>query len=163
MKSPFRLGLAVAVVVAVADWLSKYALLYVVNLPERQSIPILPFFDLTMVWNRGVSFGMMQTDGGYGRFALILFTGAIVVALLIWLWRCRRTLEAVALGGIIGGALGNIYDRLVYGAVADFFDFHLMGYHWYVFNLADAAISIGVGLLMLASVWPPASPGKADG
>ncbi|MFZ5931316.1 MAG: signal peptidase II [Pseudomonadota bacterium] len=162
MKPLVRLGLTVALGIGAADWLSKYIVLYVINLPARQNIPILPFLDLTMVWNRGVSFGMLQADSPYGRMALIGFTLAISLSVLVWLWRNDDILSAIALGGILGGALGNIYDRLVYGAVADFFDFHLMGYHWYVFNLADAGISVGVTLLLIRTFWIGDAANEAD-
>lgn len=162
MKPPVRLGLTVALGVAAADWLSKYVVLYLINLPTRQNIPVLPFFDLTMVWNRGVSFGMLQADSPYGWLALIGFTLAISISVLVWLWRNDDILSAIALGGVLGGALGNIYDRLVYGAVADFLDFHLMGYHWYVFNLADAGISVGVTLLLIRTFWIGDAANEAD-
>ena len=110
----------------------------------------------------GVSFGMLQADSPYGRMALIGFTLAISISVLVWLWRNDDILSAIALGGILGGALGNIYDRLVYGAVADFFDFHLMGYHWYVFNLADAGISVGVTLLLIRTFWIGDAANEAD-
>ncbi len=162
MKPSVRLGLWVALGIGVADWLSKYYILYVLNLPTRQNIQILPFFDLTMVWNRGVSFGMLQADSPYGRMALIGFTLAISVSVLVWLWRNDDILSAIALGGILGGALGNIYDRLMYGAVVDFFDFHMMGIHWYVFNVADAGISVGVTLLLIRTFWIGDAVNKAD-
>lgn len=162
MKYPVRLGLMVALGAAIADRLSKYAILYLIDLPERQNIQILPFFDLTMVWNRGVSFGMLAADGLTGRLALTGFTLAISLGVLLWLWRNDDILSAIALGGILGGALGNIYDRLMYGAVADFFDFHLLGYHWYVFNVADAAISIGVTLLLIRTFQTGEAANKAD-
>ena len=162
MRFPVRLGLGVALGVAAADWLSKYVILNIINLPERRTIPILPFFDLTMVWNRGVSFGMLQADAFAGRIALIGFTLAVTAVVMVWLWRNHDILSAIALGGILGGALGNIHDRLIYGAVADFFDFHLMGYHWYVFNVADAAISIGVILLLIRNFRPEEKVNEAD-
>ena len=149
MRRTLRTGLSVAACVAAADWVSKYAILHLIHLPLRQNIQILPFFDLTMVWNRGVSFGLFQADSPYGRMILIGFTALVSLGVLLWLWRNHDMLSAIALGAILGGALGNIHDRLKYGAVADFFDFHLMGYHWYVFNLADAGISIGVTLLLI--------------
>ena len=152
--------MSIALLVAAADWISKYAVLYWIDLPARQNIPILPFFDLTMVWNRGISFGMLQSDGVYGRALLLLFTGLIVIAMMFWLWRSQRILEAAALGAIIGGAAGNIHDRVVYGAVADFFDFHLMGWHWYVFNIADAAICVGAALLLVSSFRAPEQSSK---
>lgn len=162
MNPLFRAGLRVAMAVAAADWLSKYYVLRVLRLPEVQSIAILPFLDLTMVWNRGISFGLFPADGAYGRAVLIGFAGALSIVLAIWLWRSKNLLEAAALGAILGGALGNIYDRFVFGAVADFFDFHLMGYHWYVFNVADAAISIGVVLLLAGSFLITGKPDKSN-
>ncbi|MSP43809.1 MAG: signal peptidase II [Alphaproteobacteria bacterium] len=155
MTSAVRLGLLAALGVAIADWLSKYYVLNIINLPARQNIQILPFFDLNMVWNRGVSFGMLQADSVLARWGLIGFTVAITLGVLAWLWRNNDCLNALALGAILGGALGNIHDRLIYGAVADFFDFHLMDAHWYVFNVADAAISIGVALLLIRSFLIP--------
>ncbi|MEQ1890051.1 MAG: signal peptidase II [Alphaproteobacteria bacterium] len=152
----------VAICVSVADWLSKYAVLYLINLPARQNIQLLPFFDLNMVWNRGVSFGLLQADSLYGRLALTGFTLAVSFGVLVWLWRNHDILSAIALGGILGGAVGNIYDRLKFGAVADFFDFHLMGYHWYVFNLADAGISVGAALLLVRTFWLGEAANKAD-
>jgi signal peptidase II len=154
LRRPFPCGAFVAALTAAADWLSKYAVLYGMDLPARGNIPILPFFDLTMVWNRGISFGLLQSDGVLGRALLVLFTSLIAAVLVFWLWRSQRLLEAAALGAIIGGAVGNIHDRVVYGAVADFFDFHLMGWHWYVFNIADAAICIGAAMLLVSSFWP---------
>lgn len=151
MSRHTRAGVRVAMAVAAVDWFSKYYVLEVVNLPARRNIQILPFLDLTMVWNKGISFGLLQADGFYGWLALLAFASLLSVALGVWLWRSKSLLEAVALGAILGGALGNIYDRVRFGAVADFFDFHLMGYHWYVFNVADAAISIGVAVLLASS------------
>ncbi|HEX4889648.1 MAG TPA: signal peptidase II [Alphaproteobacteria bacterium] len=162
MKPEVKLGLVIAAAIAVADWLSKYIVLYVIDLPARQNIQILPFFDLTMVWNRGVSFGMLQADSPYAHLALTGFVVLISLGVVAWLWQNTDKLSAIALGGILGGALGNIYDRVKYGAVADFFDFHLMGYHWYVFNLADAAISIGVTLLLIRTFWVADEVNEAD-
>lgn len=162
MKPALRLGLITALAVGITDWLSKYLILHVIQLPARRNIQILPFFDLTMVWNRGVSFGMLQADSPLARWVLIGFTLAVSLGVLIWLYRNEDRLSALALGGILGGALGNIHDRLVYGAVADFFDFHLLGAHWYVFNVADAAISTGVALLLIRSFWFADKLNEAD-
>lgn len=159
-----RLGLVMAALVAAADQASKYVILYVLNLPEHGSAVILPFLDLTMVWNRGISYGWLQTGGAAGRWLLVGFTGIICAVLGVWMMRQPRVLSAVALGAILGGALGNLYDRIIYGAVADFLDFHFFGYHWYVFNIADAAISIGAVLLLTGAFRDgPARREEADG
>lgn len=142
-------GLLLAGIIAIADWAAKYVILYVIDLPARQSIPVLAFLDLSMVWNRGISYGWLQAEGELGRWLLVAASAAIIGGLALWLTRQQHMLGAMALGCVIGGALGNLYDRAVYGAVADFLDFHLLGYHWYVFNIADAAISIGAGLLVI--------------
>lgn len=145
------MGLLTALGIFVADRLSKYAILEIVGLPARGQISLLPFLDLTMVWNRGVSFGMLQADDMTGRLLLAGFAALVVCGLLIWLYRNTQLLVSVALGGIIGGAVGNLYDRLAWGAVADFVDLHILDYHWYVFNLADAAITLGVAALIIDS------------
>ena len=151
MRRPVTLGLLTALGIFVADRLSKYAILEIVALPARGQISLLPFLDLTMVWNRGVSFGMLQADDMTGRLLLAGFAALVVCGLLIWLYRNTQLLVSVALGGIIGGAGGNLYDRLAWGAVADFVDLHILDYHWYVFNLADAAITLGVAALIIDS------------
>jgi signal peptidase II len=109
---------------------------------------------LTMVWNRGVTFGLLRMTGAAGPF--ILAGGAVIVvgALLVWLWRAERGLISVAVGAIAGGAVGNILDRLRLGAVVDFIHAHIGGWSWYVFNVADAAIVCGVAALALDSLRP---------
>ena len=112
-------------------------------------IEVTPFFDITMVWNYGVSFGLFPAEDNIARFVLIGFQTFVSLALFVWLLSVRNVILASAIGMVIGGALGNVIDRFIYGAVADFFDFHLFGYHWYIFNVADAAIVVGVALLLL--------------
>ena len=121
-----RLGLlayAIAAAVIVLDQLSKYWVLAVYNLPERGTVEITPFFSLSMVWNRGVSFGLLQADLNWARWGLVLFSGAVAVARVIWARKAVRPFLAVALGLVIGGAVGNLIDRVRLGAVADFLDF----------------------------------------
>jgi signal peptidase II len=149
-----RRGLAVAAVVAVADQLSKAWVLGV--FAERQPVehmqPVTGFFNLVLTWNRGMSFGLFNSDSAVNA---IVFTGVaamIVTGLVIWLRRVEQTLLALAVGMVIGGAVGNVIDRVWRGAVVDFLDFHLAGWHFYVFNLADAAISVGVGLMLIDSL-----------
>jgi len=153
MLSPRAIGLGLALLVLIADQASKPWLL---ALMERNpgGVEVTPFFNLVMVWNRGVSFGLFSDDSDTRRILLILAASGITLWLLFWLWRGATRLVSVALGMVIGGAVGNIFDRLRYGAVADFFDFHLAGWHWPAFNIADCAIVVGVGLLLFDSFLP---------
>ena len=139
-----------------------------------QAIRVGPFFNLVMVWNRGVSFGLFPADGAADRIFLLAFSGAIVTGLAVWLWTLKGVSKDAAQGGaarltglgiglVIGGALGNMLDRLRYGAVADFFHLHAFGYDWYVFNIADAAIVAGVGLLLYESLLGRERPGPGRG
>lgn len=111
-------------------------------------IEISPIFDLTMVWNYGVSFGLFRADSAIGRWLLVAVTGAIAIGFSVWLLRTLRPLRIWALGLVVGGAAGNLIDRIIYGAVADFFDFSGLGFPW-VFNVADAAINVGAALLLI--------------
>jgi signal peptidase II len=142
---------AIAAAVVVLDQLVKFWVLGVVQLQDKGSIHLLPIFQLTMVWNPGVSFGLLRADSPSGRWILVASAVAIVVALALWARRLDRSLTAVALGLVIGGAVGNnLIDRVRFGAVADFLDFHGLFFPW-VFNVADSAICVGVGLLLLDS------------
>ncbi len=147
-------GLIVAAVVIVLDQLSKWVMLDVVSIATRPPIEVTPFFNFVMVWNYGVSFGMLSHPERWMVYVLIAVALAIVAFMVRWLWRAERLLVALALGSVIGGALGNVIDRVRFGAVADFLDFHMMGYHWPAFNVADAAIFIGVALLIFDSIKP---------
>ena len=115
-------------------------------------IPVTSFFDLVLVHNRGASFGIFSDAPGWASVALIVFAILISIALAIWMWRVNETLLAVALALVIGGAVGNVIDRIRFGAVVDFLDFHVAGWHWPAFNIADSAITIGVILLILDSL-----------
>ena len=155
----FRLGLIFAGFIFVFDQLSKWFVLDELLLPKVQNIPLLsagPFgLDLTMVWNRGVTFGLFSGDGPWNHVVLAGLAGAIAVFLVRWLARAEGRMVALALGAVIGGAFGNVLDRLRFGAVVDFVDAHAWGWHWYVFNVADAAIVCGVGVLLLDALLPP--------
>jgi signal peptidase II len=156
MSGLTRLGLAFATGALVLDQISKFLLLQVLGLAamgEGGSYRITSFFNIVMAWNEGVSFGLFPADSLAGRALLVSFSLGVVSALGVWLFRVADRFVAVGIGLIIGGALGNVIDRLRFGAVADFFDFHAFGYHWYVFNVADAAIVIGVGLLVFESLF----------
>ncbi len=142
-----RLGLAVAAAVAVADQLVKWwAIPALAAWPG--GIEVLPVFNLVMVWNRGVSFGLLG-GAALPPWLLAGFAGLVAVGLAVWLARVNGRWLVVGIGLIIGGAVGNIVDRLLHGAVADFFDFHIGAYHWPAFNVADAAISVGLAALVI--------------
>lgn len=140
-------ALVLAAGIAAADQASKVWLIGVMQ-DAGGRIELTPFFNLVMVWNRGVSFGLFQSAGA-GRWLLVALTLAIMIGLTIWLWREHRPLSRFAIAGVLGGALGNVIDRISpRAAVADFFDAHLMGYHWPAFNVADTAITLAVAVLI---------------
>jgi signal peptidase II len=142
------LGLTIGTLTVVADQASKLWLLFAFDLGAKGTVAVTPFFDLVLVWNRGVSYGLLTQDTDLGRLGLIAFAAVASFALVIWLARVTSALTAAAIGLILGGAIGNAIDRIAYGAVADFFAFHAFGFEWYVFNIADVAIVAGViGLL----------------
>ena len=143
-------GIAVAVAGLAVDQASKLWMLGPYDIESRGRVAVAPVLDLVLVWNRGVSYGLLTQSGALGRWLLIAF--GILGSLLFgwWLLRTRRLLAALSLGLIVGGAASNVIDRLAYGAVADFFLLHLGGFEWYVFNLADLWIVAGVAGLILA-------------
>lgn len=150
--SGLRLGLTIAAVVFAADQALKYWIVQVYDLAAQGRVPVLPFMDLVMVWNRGISYGLFQQEGLIGRLVLLAIS-VLACGLLVWWLRQPGTrLQAWALGLILGGAAGNAVDRLVYGAVADFVLLHAGSFEWYVFNIADAAIVVGVALLLYAGL-----------
>lgn len=155
MSPPLRAGILSAVAAIVLDQVSKLWLLFVFDIGHRGTVKVTPFFDLVLAWNIGISFGWLQNDGQAAQIALMAVKAVAVVALAIWMTRSRTFLATVALGLIIGGAVGNAIDRLAYGAVVDFALFHLQiggnTYNWYVFNLADVAIVAGVAGLLYDS------------
>lgn len=148
------LGLGVAFVVLTADQLHKWWMIHVFDIAARGRVEVTPFFDLVLVWNKGISYGLLSQDSDLGRLFLVGFAVVITLGLAVWLARIRSRLLAVSVGLIIGGAIGNAIDRLIYGAVADFFSFHAYGFYWYVFNIADVAIVAGVAGLFYDSLLP---------
>lgn len=148
MTSSTRLGLGVAAVVLVLDQLTKWLILEYVMQPPRV-IEVTPFFNLVMAWNRGVSFGMFAHGADMMPYVLSLLALAICWLLFGWLRKVNDPWPAVALGMVMGGAVANVIDRLRFGAVADFLDFHVAGYHWPAFNVADSGIVVGVVLLLI--------------
>jgi signal peptidase II len=148
-----------AVFIAVVDQLSKWWLLNKValqgkNIAEPQFVEkVTPFFNLVLTHNKGVTFGLLNAiDHQYMPFILAGAAAVILFFLGRWLLRTHSLLVAIGLGSVIGGAIGNLIDRLRYGSVVDFLDFFYRDYHWYAFNVADASIVIGVGLLILDSL-----------
>jgi signal peptidase II len=143
-------GILIAVGVAILDQLAKWGIInHFAGQPEiARQITVTGFFNLVLTMNRGISFGIFN-DPDMGEIILVLVAAVIIAGLLIWLRRVKSGLLAVAIGFIIGGAVGNALDRVVRGAVVDFLDFHVGQWHPFAFNLADAAISVGVALLVL--------------
>jgi signal peptidase II len=144
-------GFLTAIVILALDQITKWWIVGKVMDPPR-AIEVTPFFNLVMVWNRGITFGLFG-DAQWGRWAFAALALGIVVVLITWLMRAARRWVAGALGLIIGGAIGNVIDRVRWGAVADFLDFHVAGWHWPAFNVADSAIVVGVGLLLLDALF----------
>ena len=138
---PFGLGCA-AIVIAI-DQLSKWLILTEVMNPPRV-IEITGFLNLVLVSNKGVSFGLFSSDAVWAQPALAGFAALVSILLVFWMRQAQHCFSAIFLGLVVGGALGNAIDRLLHEAVVDFLDFHVAGYHWPVFNIADSAITVGV-------------------
>jgi signal peptidase II len=155
MTSPVRAGIIAAIVTLIIDQASKLWLLFVFDIAHRGAVQVTPFFDLVLAWNVGISFGWFQSDSAAAQIALMAIKVVAVVVLAIWMARSRTPLATVALGLIIGGAIGNAIDRFAYGAVVDFALFHVQigekTLNWYIFNLADVAIVAGVAALLYDS------------
>jgi signal peptidase II len=157
-----RIGLAIAGALIVLDQASKWYFREIVHLPAIGHIRVLPFFSFTMVWNKGVSFGLFGAGTLAGRIALVVFSLVISGFVAHWLWTATRLRAAVASGLILGGALGNVIDRVYFGRVFDFLDFSGLGFPW-IFNVADSAISIGVALLVLDAFFDKGAKGVQGG
>ena len=152
--TPFRLGLAAALLTLALDQASKLWLYFRTDLVVTQPWRLGPFADVVVVWNRGVSYGLFQQEGDLGRWLLVALSVAAALGLGLWMRRAGSRLLAAALGLIVGGAIGNAIDRAVYGAVFDFVHLHIGDWSWYVFNPADAAIVAGVIGLILDMLRP---------
>ena len=149
---PLRYGLILAFAVMALDQLTKWWVLEGLMQPPQRII-LTPFFNLVSGWNRGVSFGMFDGDSPLNKWLLISLALVVVAVLLMWLKRAEGRLVSYALGLIIGGAIGNVIDRIHFGAVADFLDFYIGDYHWPAFNIADAGITVGAVILVLDSLF----------
>jgi signal peptidase II len=150
-----RLGVVAAAIVLALDQASKFWLVRVFDIAHRGAVKVTPFFDLVLAWNQGISFGWFQNDGPMAQIVLLAIKAVAVVILAVWMARSHTLLATIALGLIIGGAVGNGIDRFAYGAVVDFALFHVQigenTFNWYVFNLADVAIVAGVTALLYDS------------
>jgi signal peptidase II len=150
-----RAGAITAIAALAIDQASKLWLLYGFDIAHRGAVKVTPFLDLVLAWNVGISFGWFQSENQFAQVALIAIKAVAVIVLGIWMARSRTLLATLALGLIIGGAVGNGIDRFLHGAVVDFALFHLdiagNSYNWYVFNLADVAIVAGVAALLYDS------------
>lgn len=162
-----------AILVFLADQLSKWSVTehmirpvngespltlteWLLNAPDPlpyTEIYVLPFFNLVMVWNKGISFGLFNDTADYGPLILTVLAGIIVLWFVIWLAAVQSRTQAFAIALVIGGALGNMLDRIRFKAVVDFLDFHLFGFHWPAFNISDSAIVVGVFLLIIYSLF----------
>jgi signal peptidase II len=155
--SPRSLGLIFAATAFAIDQGNKYWMLDVFRIEDRAPIPVFPFLDIVMAWNKGISYSLFRADTEIARWILLGLSLVVTAVFVVWLWRARGRIVGAGLGLIIGAALANALDRFVHGAVADFYHFHtpfsLGPLSNYVFNLADVAIVAGVGLLLYDSLF----------
>jgi signal peptidase II len=140
-KLPF--ALIAAVVIVAADQASKWWIVERLMQPPK-IVPLTPFLDIVLVWNRGITFGLFNRGGAAQPIVFTALAIVIAAGLLVWLKGVRQGWVAVAIGAILGGAIGNVLDRLRFGGVVDFIDFHVAGWHWWAFNVADSAICVAV-------------------
>jgi signal peptidase II len=161
LAMPQRLGAILVVAVIVGDQLSKWWLYDYLVAEGRRMVELLPFINLVAVWNYGVSFGMFNSGSTAAAWIFIALALVIVAVLAVWLYRAARAVPAAALGLVIGGAVGNVLDRIRYGAVFDFLDVHAAGWHWPAFNVADSAISVGVAVLFIDSLFHGSESSKS--
>jgi signal peptidase II len=151
-----RLGVTVVLVVFLADQALKLWLLFGLRLAETGPFAVTPFMNIVLAWNRGISYGLFQQHSDIGRWGLVVISIIAAIWLGRWMWREQRPLTVVSLALLVGGALGNGLDRAVYGAVVDFVHLHYGSFSWYIFNIADAAIVVGVAGLLYESFRPDA-------
>lgn len=162
MRGLPRLGLETALVLFLVDQLVKWIITGPLGIDYLGAVrEILPIFDLRFVQNVGVSLGLLRAESEIGRWALVVMTGAIAVAVVVWMWREKNRADQIALGLVLGGALGNILDRVRFGYVVDFADLHFGEWRpFLVFNVADAAITIGVLIVLARALLMRDKPGN---
>ncbi|HLG85628.1 MAG TPA: signal peptidase II [Alphaproteobacteria bacterium] len=155
-----RLAALAAILGLVADQASKWAVIRYMAARNDEPAEILPVFNLVMWWNRDTSFNLLHIGSAYGPYVFSLASLVIIALLVLWLSRIEKAVLAIAIGAVIGGALGNVVDRLRFGAVADFFDAHIGDHHWPAFNVGDSLIVVGVAVLALDGLF---GDGKTTG
>ncbi|MFC3695305.1 signal peptidase II [Chenggangzhangella methanolivorans] len=163
LAPPARTSLLLAAAIFVVDQAIKVWALFVFDLASQGRVPVLPVFDLVLIWNRGISYGLLQQDSDFGRWALVVVHVVASIAITIWIAREKQTASSIGLALILGGAVGNGLDRILYGAVVDYALLHWGDVTWYVFNLADAAIVAGVALLLYGALRGSGSATEASG
>jgi len=159
--SPRRLGLLTMAASFCADQANKLWLIYVYGIEARQPLQVTSFFDIIFAKNPGISYSLFPARTALQRESLLLFIFASTALLAAWLWKVRTRIAGCGLGLIVGGALGNFYDRLAYGFVADFYSFHVGSFQWYVFNIADVSIVLGAVLLIYDSLIQEKKPSRS--
>jgi len=153
LKRNRSVGIAIALIVFLVDQGAKWVVTYPLQLEFRGTIELTSFFNLHWVENNGISLGLLSADGALGRWLLVAMTAAIAIFVALWLWREKRRDDSFALAVVLGGALGNIVDRVRFGHVVDFADLHFGEWRpFLVFNVGDAAITIGVLLLLVRAL-----------
>ena len=153
LKKNRTIALSIAAAVFLVDQATKFVVVSLLQLPQRGLIELLPIFDLRFVKNTGVSMGFLTASSDTGRWLLVALTAAISIFVAVWMWREKRRDDAIALSFVLGGALGNILDRIRLGYVVDFADLHFGDVHpFLVFNVGDAAITVGVLLLLVRAL-----------
>ena len=161
--SPRARGFAMALLTLALDQGNKLWLIDVFDIADNQPVRVAPFLDVVFARNPGISYSLLSAHTAVGRWGLVAFTFAATAAIGVWLWRSTTILTCLSLGLVMGGALGNAIDRLLYGWVADFYYFHVGSFHWYIFNLADVAIVVGVAILLFESlILAPGRPAESS-
>ncbi|PJB69710.1 MAG: signal peptidase II [Alphaproteobacteria bacterium CG_4_9_14_3_um_filter_47_13] len=145
-----KFALFTGLIIFILDQITK---MLVLELVAEKNIAVLPFFNLVLVWNRGISFGLFNDGGASGALILSVISLLIVGGLVIWLMKIQDKYLTLAACAIIAGAMGNIIDRIRYGAVVDFLDFHAFGWHYPAFNIADSAIVLGIAFILFDSIF----------
>lgn len=157
-KSDYVRFVIIASIIILVDFLcKKWMLLLLFKIPKQ--IIITSFFNLTPVWNNGISFGLMSSQPGFLRYIIPMLAFFVVIYLVSQL-HMQRPLQQIGSAIISGGALGNVIDRILYGKVVDFLDFHVAGYHWPTFNIADVAICAGVAIWIYVIMWSSLTSGE---
>lgn len=154
IKKYRRNGLIIAFLIFITDQVTKNIVMHSIGLRAKGQIELLPFFNLTWAENYGVSMGMLTASSDFQRWALVALTAVIALAVAVWMWKEVAKWDIIALSMVLGGAMGNIIDRAMYGYVVDFLDLHINGFRpFLIFNVADASISIGVAILLIRALF----------